>query len=67
MRLPKPNVDEIKYYDLRKKWRKVERHLDNPRVAMKQLARERACLWGTSWPVTMTGNNRAISNTGSVT
>jgi len=31
MRLP--TVDEIKYYDLRRKWRKVERHLENPRVA----------------------------------
>jgi hypothetical protein len=26
-------VDEIKYYDLRKKWRKVKPHLENPRVA----------------------------------
>jgi hypothetical protein len=24
---------KIKYYDLRKKWRKVKRHLENPRVA----------------------------------
>jgi len=40
---------------------------DHYSVEMKQLARERARLWGTSWPVTMTGNNRAISNTGSVT
>jgi hypothetical protein len=28
-----PNVNEIKYYDLRKKWKKVKRHLENPRVA----------------------------------
>jgi len=24
---------KIKYYDLRRNWRKVKRHLDNPRVA----------------------------------
>jgi hypothetical protein len=40
---------------------------DHYTVEMKQLARERARLWGTSWPVTMTGNNRPLSNTGSVT
>jgi hypothetical protein len=25
-------LTQLKYYDLRKKWKKVERHLDNPRV-----------------------------------
>ena len=29
----KAKLKKIKYYDLRKNWRKVKRHLDNPRVA----------------------------------